>query len=319
LEALWVYPCLKCADYPFVSVIIPTYNRRAILEKCLSALLVQTYPHDKCEIIVIDDGSTDGTGEMIGRLVEEYGLTRQSIIVTEAEAEVKREVEPVAGIEDRAEAEIEDKTEVRTKAETDTECRHGVKRCVTCRSRRLIYEWQEHTSAAAARNRGIRKAVGDLVILLDSDIGEDHDPETQLIPLVLMTALGLRPELKVFGRDYDTPDGTCVRDYIHVSDLASAHVLAAEALVEGLGSRTYNLGNGQGYTVRQVIETARRITGREIPAVDAPRRPGDPAVLVASSDRIKDELGWTPRFPDLEDIIGTAWEWHRRHPHGYCS
>jgi glycosyltransferase involved in cell wall biosynthesis len=170
LEALWVYPCLKCADYPFVSVIIPTYNRRAILEKCLSALLVQTYPHDKCEIIVIDDGSTDGTGEMIGRLVEEYGLTRQSIIVTEAEAEVKREVEPVAGIEDRTEAEIEDKTEVRTKAETDTECRHGVKRCVTCRSRRLIYEWQEHTSAAAARNRGIRKAVGDLVILLDSDI-----------------------------------------------------------------------------------------------------------------------------------------------------
>lgn len=151
------------------------------------------------------------------------------------------------------------------------------------------------------------------------DIGEDHDPETQLIPLVLMTALGLRPELKVFGRDYDTPDGTCVRDYIHVSDLASAHVLAAEALVEGLGSRTYNLGNGQGYTVRQVIETARRITGREIPAVDAPRRPGDPAVLVASSDKIKDELGWTPRFPDLEDIIGTAWEWHRRHPHGYCS
>ncbi len=151
------------------------------------------------------------------------------------------------------------------------------------------------------------------------DIGEDHDPETQLIPLVLMTALGLRPKLKVFGRDYDTPDGTCVRDYIHVSDLASAHVLAAEALVEGLGSRTYNLGNGQGYTVRQVIETARRVTGREIPAVDAPRRPGDPAVLVASSDKIRDELGWTPRFPDLEDIIATAWEWHRGHPKGYCS
>ena len=151
------------------------------------------------------------------------------------------------------------------------------------------------------------------------DIGEDHDPETQLIPLVLMTALGIRPELKVFGRDYDTLDGTCVRDYIHVSDLASAHVLAAEALLEGSGSRIYNLGNGQGYTVRQVIETARRVTGREIPSVDAPRRPGDPAVLVASSDRIKDELGWTPRFPDLEDIIATAWEWHRDHPHGYRS
>jgi UDP-glucose 4-epimerase len=151
------------------------------------------------------------------------------------------------------------------------------------------------------------------------EIGEDHDPETQLIPLVLMTALGLHPELQVFGSDYDTPDGTCVRDYIHVSDLASAHVLAAEALVEGMGSRTYNLGNGQGYTVRQVIEAARRVTGREIPAVDAPRRPGDPAVLVSSSDRISDELGWTPRFPDLEDIIVTALEWHRNHPHGYRS
>ena len=151
------------------------------------------------------------------------------------------------------------------------------------------------------------------------DIGEDHDPETQLIPLVLMTALGLHPELQVFGQDYHTPDGTCVRDYIHVCDLASAHVLAAEALVEDLESCTYNLGNGQGYTVRQVIETARHITGREIPAVDAPRRPGDPAVLVASSDKIRDELGWTPRFPDLEDIIATAWEWHRRHPQGYCS
>ena len=153
----------------------------------------------------------------------------------------------------------------------------------------------------------------------EGDIGEDHDPETQLIPLVLMTALGLRKELQIFGNDYDTPDGTCVRDYIHVCDLASAHILAAEALAEGGGSRVYNLGNGQGYTVRQVIETARRVTGREIHAVDAPRRPGDPAVLVASSDRIRDELGWTPRFPDLEDIIATAWEWHKNHPQGYRS
>ena len=148
------------------------------------------------------------------------------------------------------------------------------------------------------------------------DIGEDHDPETQLIPLVLMTALGLRPALEC---RYDTPDGTCVRDYIHVSDLASAHILAAEALMEGMGSRTYNLGNGQGYTVRQVIETARRVTGREIPSVDAPRRPGDPAILVASSDKIRNELGWTPRFPSLEDIIGTAWEWHRGHLNCYGS
>ncbi|MGE5587143.1 MAG: UDP-glucose 4-epimerase GalE, partial [Clostridia bacterium] len=135
------------------------------------------------------------------------------------------------------------------------------------------------------------------------DIGEDHDPETQLIPLVLMTALGLRQRLEVFGTDYDTPDGTCVRDYIHVCDLASAHVLAAEALVDGRGSRVYNLGNGRGYTVRQVIETARRVTGLCIPAVDAPRRPGDPAVLVASSDRIMRELGWKPRYEDLETII----------------
>lgn len=151
------------------------------------------------------------------------------------------------------------------------------------------------------------------------DIGEDHDPETQLIPLVLMTALGLRPRLEVFGTDYDTPDGTCVRDYIHVCDLASAHVLAAEALVAGCGSRAYNLGNGKGYTVRQVIETARRVTGRDIPVVDAPRRPGDPAALVASSDRITRELGWKPRYGDLEEIIATAWEWHRHHPRGYAG
>lgn len=149
------------------------------------------------------------------------------------------------------------------------------------------------------------------------DIGEDHDPETQLIPLVLMTALGLRPHLQVFGQDYDTPDGTCVRDYIHVSDLASAHVLAAEALVEGGASRVYNLGNGRGYTVRQVVGIASRVTGRDIPTMDAPRRPGDPAVLVASSERISRELGWIPRYADLETIISTAWEWHRRHRRGY--
>ncbi len=151
------------------------------------------------------------------------------------------------------------------------------------------------------------------------DIGEDHDPETQLIPLVLMTALGLRPRLQVFGTDYDTPDGTCVRDYIHVCDLASAHVAAAEALADGRGSQAYNLGNGRGYTVRQVIETARRVTGRDIPAVDAPRRPGDPAVLVASSERIMRDLGWKPRCADLETIVATAWEWHRRHPRGYAA
>ncbi len=151
------------------------------------------------------------------------------------------------------------------------------------------------------------------------DIGEDHDPETQLVPLVLMTALGLRPRLEVFGWDYDTPDGTCVRDFIHVCDLASAHILAAEALARGCGSRAYNLGTGRGYTVRQVVEAARRITGVDIPTVDAPRRPGDPAVLVASSERIAAELGWTPRHSDLDTIISTAWEWHRRHPRGYAT
>ncbi len=200
LETLRVYPWFESTDYPFVSVIIPTYNRKTILKKCLSALLAQTYRHDKYEIIVIDDGSTDGTGEIMGRLVEEHGLEKQSAIMTEAKARIKREAKPVAQIEDKTEAEtegkteakaeakakreakpvaeIEDKTEseteakteVRTRAETDTKCGRGVKHYSTCRPVRLIYEWQEHTSAAAARNRGIRKASGDLVILLDSDI-----------------------------------------------------------------------------------------------------------------------------------------------------
>lgn len=160
----------KSADYPFVSVIIPTYNRKTILKKCLSALLAQTYRHDKYEIIVIDDGSTDGTGEIMGRLVEEHGLEKQSAIMTEAKARIKREAKPVAQIEDKTESETEAKTEARTRAETDTKCGRGVKHYSTCRPVRLIYEWQEHTSTAAARNRGIGKASGDLVILLDSDI-----------------------------------------------------------------------------------------------------------------------------------------------------
>jgi UDP-glucose 4-epimerase len=145
--------------------------------------------------------------------------------------------------------------------------------------------------------------------------GEDHDPETHLIPLVLQVALGQRDHIVVFGSDYPTRDGTCVRDYIHVVDLAQAHILALDAL-DG-GSRTYNLGNGQGYTVREVIETAREITGHDIPAVDGPRRPGDPATLVAGSARIRAELGWEPRHPALRDIVGSAWAWHRAHPQGY--
>ncbi len=148
------------------------------------------------------------------------------------------------------------------------------------------------------------------------DRGEDHDPETHLIPLVLQVALDQRPHITVFGDDYPTPDGTCVRDYIHVVDLAQAHILAMEAL-DRLGSRTYNLGNGEGFSVLEVIETARRVTGHSIPHVIGPRRPGDPAVLIASSETIRRELGWQPRYPSLEDIMRSAWDWHRQHPHGY--
>ena len=145
--------------------------------------------------------------------------------------------------------------------------------------------------------------------------GEDHDPETHLIPLVLQVALGQREQIQVYGNDYPTRDGTCVRDYIHVTDLAQAHILALRAL-DG-GSRTYNLGNGQGYTVREVIDTARRVTGHPIPSVDGPRRPGDPPELVAGADKIRRELGWQPRFAGLYDIIHSAWNWHRTHPQGY--
>ena len=145
--------------------------------------------------------------------------------------------------------------------------------------------------------------------------GEDHSPETHLIPLVLQVALGQRHQIQVYGNDYPTRDGTCVRDYIHVTDLAQAHILALRALDES--SRTYNLGNGQGYTVREVIETARQVTGHPIPAVDGPRRPGDPPELVAGSDKIRRDHGWQPRFPDLYDIVQSAWNWHRTHPRGY--
>lgn len=147
------------------------------------------------------------------------------------------------------------------------------------------------------------------------DLGEDHDPETHLIPIVFEVALGQRDEIVIFGDDYDTRDGTCIRDYVHVQDLAQAHILALEALEDG--SRVYNLGNGNGYSVREVIETVRDVTGREIPARMGDRRPGDPPELIASSDKIQDELGWDPEYPDLESIIASAWEWHRAHPTGY--
>ena len=146
-------------------------------------------------------------------------------------------------------------------------------------------------------------------------LGEDHRPETHLIPIVLQVALGKRDHVQIYGTDYPTRDGTCVRDYIHVIDLAQAHILALGALDKG--SFAYNLGNGQGFTVLEVIEMARRITGHVIPAVGGPRRPGDPATLVASSEKLARDLGWKPRYPDLETIIRTAWDWHREHPDGY--
>jgi len=149
------------------------------------------------------------------------------------------------------------------------------------------------------------------------DIGEDHEPETHLIPLVLKAALGLIPRLEVFGTDYPTPDGTCIRDYIHVNDLAEAHVLALEAMADGASSKIYNLGNGNGYSVLEVIRTAEAVAGRPVPVKYAARRAGDPAVLVAGSEKIKAELGWRPRFPGLREIIETAWRWHSNHPVGY--
>ena len=145
--------------------------------------------------------------------------------------------------------------------------------------------------------------------------GEDHDPELHLIPLVLQVALGKREKVSIFGDDYPTRDGTCVRDYIHVIDLAQAHILALGAL-DG-GSRFYNLGNGEGFTVKEVIDTAREITGRTICADAAPRRAGDPAVLVAASNKIRKELGWAPRFPHVREIIESAWQWHQANPDGY--
>ncbi len=145
----------------------------------------------------------------------------------------------------------------------------------------------------------------------DGEIGEDHDPETHLIPLVLEAAAGRRPCIEVFGDDYDTPDGTCIRDYIHVTDLAAAHVTALEALREGHPTDAFNLGTGRGASVREVIDCARAVTGRDVPVSIAPRRPGDPARLVADADRAGETLRWVPTRSDLETIIDSAWRWHR--------
>ncbi len=146
--------------------------------------------------------------------------------------------------------------------------------------------------------------------------GEDHDPETHLIPNILRVALGQQEQAVLFGNDYPTPDGTCIRDYIHILDLASAHRLVLEALDER-GAMVYNLGNGAGYSNWQVLETARRVTGHPIPATFAPRRPGDAPALVADATRIRQDLGWQPHHPQLDEIVASAWEWHRSHPYGY--
>lgn len=148
-------------------------------------------------------------------------------------------------------------------------------------------------------------------------IGEAHDPETHLLPLILQVPNGRREKISVFGDDYPTRDGTCVRDYIHVTDLAQAHILALEYLIDGGKSDVFNLGNGIGFTVKEVIDVARVVTGHPIPIELSPRRPGDPAQLVASSEKARNVLGWKPQFADIEKIVASAWEWHKTHPKGF--
>ncbi len=143
-------------------------------------------------------------------------------------------------------------------------------------------------------------------------LGEDHEPETHIIPLVLLTAMGKRESISVFGTDYDTPDGTCIRDYIHVTDLAQAHILGLDHLLKGGSSEVFNLGNGQGFSIQQVIEAARVVTGRPIPVTLADRRPGDPPILVGSGEKAKRLLGWQPQYADLETILEHAWQWHQK-------
>ena len=154
---------------------------------------------------------------------------------------------------------------------------------------------------------------------VSGEIGEAHNPETHLIPRILQVPNGQRESISIFGDDYDTKDGTCVRDYIHVTDLAQAHILAVKYLMDGGKSDVFNLGNGVGFTVKEVIETARKVTGHPIPAVISPRRGGDPAKLIASSEKAKSILGWKPEHADLEEIIATAWKWHKNHPNGYAK
>ncbi|HYF84769.1 MAG TPA: UDP-glucose 4-epimerase GalE [Clostridia bacterium] len=148
-------------------------------------------------------------------------------------------------------------------------------------------------------------------------IGEDHDPETHLIPLILQVPLGKRESIAIYGDDYDTNDGTCIRDYIHVMDLVDAHILALNSLREGSASAVYNLGNGEGFSVKEMVEAARRVTNHPIPAVLCPRRAGDPSTLIASSKKAKEKLGWEPSFNKVDDIVASAWKWHKNNPSGF--
>ena len=177
-----------------------------------------------------------------------------------------------------------------------------------------ILKWCDHAYGIKYTTLRYFNAAGAHI---NGKIGEDHSPETHLIPLILSVALGKREKIMIFGDDYDTEDGSCVRDYIHVSDLASAHSLALERLMNGGESRIYNLGNGTGFSVKEMIEIARKVTNHPIPAEVAPRRAGDPAVLIASSDKAVKELNWKPKFNSVETIIETAWNWHKNHPNGY--
>ncbi len=169
---------------------------------------------------------------------------------------------------------------------------------------RLHYAALRYFNACGAGNDGL--------------CGEDHRPESHLIPLTIQAAMGRRPDIRIYGTDYETPDGTCVRDYIHVDDLCRAHLLALRKLDEQ-AEQVYNLGNGQGYSVREVIDTVRRVAGREFKVVETGRRPGDPAFLTSDATKIRRELGWTARKPDLETMVATAWQWHNEHPNGYSD
>ena len=149
------------------------------------------------------------------------------------------------------------------------------------------------------------------------EIGEDHNPESHLIPIIMQVLNGKREKLGIFGDDYPTPDGTCIRDYIHITDLADAHIKALESLKSGASSNAYNLGNGNGFSVKEVVETVEKVVGKPVKREIVPRRAGDPAVLVASSDKIKKELGWKPEYDSLEKIVASAWKWHSTHPDGF--